>query len=95
MIFNQYNYDLNLSKSLHEMKIVYCKALQNKILSKKKLEKISKKNFISMKQLLRLKNLQMNGIQHIFIIQMQLNGIIGLKREVKNISMFTLMKIVD
>ena len=37
-IFNQYNYDLNLSKSLHEMKIVYCKALQNEILSKKKLE---------------------------------------------------------
>ena len=34
-IFNQYNDDINLSKPLHEMKIVYCKALQNIILSKK------------------------------------------------------------
>ena len=35
-IFKQYNDDISLSKPLHEMKIVYCKALQNVILSKKK-----------------------------------------------------------
>ena len=35
-IFTQYNDDINLTKPLHEMKIVYCKALQNIILSKKK-----------------------------------------------------------
>ena len=36
-ILNQYNDDINLSKPLHEMKIVYCKALKNIILSKKKI----------------------------------------------------------
>ena len=35
-IFNKFNYDINLSTPLHEMKIVYCKALQNIILEKKK-----------------------------------------------------------
>jgi hypothetical protein len=35
-IFCIFNEDINLSKTLHEMKIVYCKALQNIILTKKK-----------------------------------------------------------
>ena len=35
-IFNKFNEDINLAKPLHEMKIVYCKALQNIISEKKK-----------------------------------------------------------
>ena len=59
-IFKQYNDDISLSKPLHEMKIVYCKALQNLILSKKKNGENFKDEIINLKLSLRMKNFLMN-----------------------------------